>query len=351
MSTPTLQTLTNAETTVVPGSNNTRGRNQGRRSRRVKCTYPGCGKFGHFTSQCWLAHPELRPPWGTARNRGRRRLRNTEILTNSTSRPRTPSPPPFRLLDLLQQVQDKIYSMIYEKDLVVVMKCDNRKQHKSRMTEEDWERVGGRFPLGVMFSRGSSDGGLPFVSKKVHNDARLARLRDFNGHLAVYFDERHVPEAFEKICEDKFQSLRERVTTLGFNQLSSRTTSAAFSSEFWESMVPLFPQVKEIRLHYEVFRYVNRDRESDVETLQWQQIRSQGYDAAFAEGRLDHKFAYPADILMAHDLAKCMDRVGRDCRIYMTTSATWQDNRYCVALSGVRIYLLLPISEPWPNKY
>ncbi len=135
--------------TAIP---NVKARQRRRQRRSIKCTFPPCGKYGHYTSQCWKAHPELRlqslgPRYGQARTQ-----QPLDTWSEVAAALPPPPPPPFRFLNLPPEIQNKIYQAVYaEKYGLEAIIVDNpefhelkRKYRKLRdLTDEEYERVGG----------------------------------------------------------------------------------------------------------------------------------------------------------------------------------------------------------------
>ncbi len=324
----------------------TRGAHRGR---RTKCNHPGCGKKGHSTSQCWNAHPELRPQASSSRGarEGRGIINNTWNTTNkhtwnalnhdtwdTIERPCTePSSlphVPFRFHDLPQELQYQIYEHVYAEryDLEVFM---HRSFDKYDNPEGD--------SLSVHFTslHGATD--LSAVSRRVCVDSHAARMGAFTGHMRLVYDNSHRSQAFDELCLEKWAPLRARVTDLEILKCTERTIGAVNDND-WDDMPARFPQLKSLHFVYGGMAHQFEGTHSDNQTYEWSNMCQARHDDAFRAGRYDRVFQLPVERLKLHHLAWAMELAGRSCEIFLTHRVDWLNNRYCSVRHQVSSFVL-----------
>ncbi|KIV87134.1 hypothetical protein PV11_02702 [Exophiala sideris] len=317
------------------GRNSTSGEALRSNRQRPKCTHPSCGKFGHYVDNCWKAHPELRPRQAWGRGRGRRgrgglnqqgtrsAFGGTQAVNEWPVEPGdwsvSPSTPPFRLFDLPQEIQNKIYKHLYaEKYRASVLVADNR----------DYVREYRQHGLRKKFYFNTTNYSVELACKKLRNDTHLLRKDAFNGHVQIKYHESYDWEALEKLCSGSFVWLRTRVTCIEMAGLNGRSIGGnLFDASTWEQLELLkhFPQVRTIEIYYDITKYNYRD---EMETTEWKRLQEPGSEQAFLNGWRDNEFMYPATRLGVHGLMGYMELNSHECTIYMNVHVQWMSDRY-----------------------
>ncbi|KAI1614753.1 hypothetical protein EDD37DRAFT_681251 [Exophiala viscosa] len=333
------------------GSNGRGGESHGSRRQRPKCTYPSCGKFGHLESNCWKAHPELRPrqAWGRGRGRHGRGGFGQHGTTSAIEGPQaenewtvehtgnwsvTPPTPTFRLFDLPQEIQDRIYKHLYvEKYGASVYIVDNSNYAR------DYRQHG----LQKYFVFRTTSYSVELACKKLRDDTHLLRKDAFNGHLHVDFHEDYGWQAMERLCSESFAWLQIRVTDLKMAGFSGRAISGrVFDASTWEQDLDLlkhFPEVTTIEIKYDITKYKYQADMDDIETDEWRRLQEPGADQAFLDGTRDNEFSYPASMLGIWDLRAYMKQKSHECAIYMSVHVQWMSDRYYRIYEEVSTFL------------
>ncbi|ETI25634.1 hypothetical protein G647_02408 [Cladophialophora carrionii CBS 160.54] len=366
---------------TLPDSNAASHTGGGRRGRwrRIKCTYPSCRKYGHFTSQCWVAQPELRPADGVHRRicyrclapgqRPGRSAHATPINSDATSAllaqtERTPSHsrPAFRFLDLPQEIQHMIYAHAYADGYrITVRMLDIPTRSIGRMSEADCatRSIGcmteadcstkcickGKgecevgcpatpFQLWILhylsprleYSTTRADEiecNLAFVSKKLRRESRLAREHAFDGTLTVAWDPYATSMALKTICgSDEWASLRAQITDLRLVGLSRRSIRGSLKRAFWRDLPfpGAFPNVNAINLWYDVVRRVHKDRHSEAPGRP-------AYTDESEEAAMDYLPTHLEYLLKVRELGNGIWATGPvDWSINLNKTVTWLDN-------------------------
>ncbi|KAJ9610271.1 hypothetical protein H2200_005048 [Cladophialophora chaetospira] len=241
--------------------------------------------------------------------------------------PRTASPPviPFRFFDLPQEIQDKVYEIIYAEKHGVSVHISGPLQDRGRGRRGYGKEV----EVEKLHINGGyyGDDGLKRACKKMRNDSFPARKAVFNKKMSVGWDEDYRGQAFEELRAEKYAKLRSEITHLSIGEFSGRTCGE-LPSVFWDDIHTLFPQVKTIKASYGMYRRQHVDRDFDDETSEWRRIMADDYDDAFRAGDMDDEFDFPAERLQLLSLARTLEEAAHGCTVFLTTSVTWTDNRY-----------------------
>ncbi|KIW23705.1 uncharacterized protein PV07_11884 [Cladophialophora immunda] len=313
--------------------------------RRVECTHPKCGKYGHFTSQCWVAHPKLRPrgkanvdKCGTGRGWDAPSDKSNEVANENPSwlddwtemsdalAPRSSScahglSPLFKFP---QEIQAKIYEHVYEEKHGVRVRM-------SLQAASRWESCyyDGTMGGSEVVVRGYDYGGLALVCKKVRKDSQHAREQAFNGRMRIVWDEDNYGLAFTKICGPGWEHLRNRVTELAISGLTGRTTGDLFDT-VWGMIPTHFPRVTEINIQYNIYRYRLADADNPyLLTSDWLRINDESYPEEFDAGRRDSDFTNPTGVLNVRNLVHSMEQASRPCTIFLKITKNWLKHRQC----------------------
>ncbi|KAH0832587.1 hypothetical protein FOPE_01190 [Fonsecaea pedrosoi] len=313
--------------------------------RPIRCTHPQCGKYGHTTSQCWVAHPKLRPYGATNRGSCGGLGRGWDDLPSEAndvaygtpswdddwsgdrgaSSPRSQSPlyAPFPFLKLPQELQDKVYKFVYEEQHGVVVFMSPRMESFEGV---QYYEAG---PTSEIVVQGHDYGGLGLVCKKMRADSRKAQRRSFNGRMRVVWDEENYDRAFSKICAPTWSSLRYRITELDISGLSSRTVDSGFDT-VRRMILMYFPCLSQINICYNAYRYKFVERDNPyLLTPEWLRVNEETYPNAFAAGEMDNEFAYPADVLGVYELVRLTQLAPQPCTIFLNTNVRWLNGRGC----------------------
>ncbi|KIX99980.1 uncharacterized protein Z520_04618 [Fonsecaea multimorphosa CBS 102226] len=301
--------------------------------RRIKCTHPKCGSYGHFTSQCWVANPKLRP-WGKPSrgtdgawdlpadesnqvpNENLNPMHNWEAVSN-TLPGQTSSPPyiPFPLFQLPQEIQDKIYEHVYDE------------KHGVRVFMS--EIVGTRWGLEYLAKggsevvvRGYDYESVAYVSKKVREDSHRTRQKSFNGRMTIFWDKEYEADAFKKVCGPKFAAIRNRIMALSLCGLSHRSVGHGFDA-VWRMLPAFFPRVNNIMIYYDAYRYIVPDPSPRIRDDGWL-----GNKELFDAGEMDSEFTWTGRILEMDSLVRYMADAAHPCKIHLNTAIHWFNDTF-----------------------
>ncbi|OAP54162.1 hypothetical protein AYL99_11697 [Fonsecaea erecta] len=288
-------------------------------------------------SYCWVGSPDLRPlqtissrdeggpsqEWdplpdpaneATDGTRGQNGWEaDMPYAFSSTPCPSTVSP--FRFLELPQEIQKLVYNHVYEEKqpirvFMVRPTAPNGRYH--RLYDNDGLSI-----------RGYDYETLAQVSKKVREDSREARQESFDGEMKVFWDKGCDSTPFNKICEPRWALLRDRITKLVVDNVSSGEAGNNFF-EVLRGTPIFFPRVAEIRVHYNTDRYLTGSGIRPGTSFTPFTIFDEAYKRRFDTGKMDGQFRYPSARLGLPGLARVMEEASRPCTISLQTTIHWQ---------------------------
>ncbi|KIW94098.1 uncharacterized protein Z519_05414 [Cladophialophora bantiana CBS 173.52] len=350
---------------AVPTNSNN---NPPTRHRPIKCTYRACGKYGHFTSQCWVAHPHLRP--GEVANRGRRGKRadkggrevpawcgeltqgnfkwsedpNLKFILPSGndwhSKADDPWDAPWRIdpfpfLRLPQELQDKVYEYVYEKKHGVRVDISGPLQASIVQLEE----LENRPPELLVY--GHDYPCLAQVSRKIREDSRHARKHALNGRMTIFWDRHYKDFAFRKILAPMWTRLRNQITEISFHGFNGRSVHSSDELHKLWMLIPVhFPHVSVINFRYQAYRYID---DGGFGVLGWTTYHTTRRAEEFAAGQMDGDFSYPGTMLSLDNLFQYMDGASHPCSIFLKTSIEWlNENRSRADYHSIKFLVTLP---------
>lgn len=272
---------------------------RGRRQQR--CGYHTCGKLGHATSRCWLAHPELRSQPHESSRQDRQSPQRSE-----ESRMASQQFVPFKLLDLPSEVRNLIYEAVYggAYDITATMPISPQR------TEN------GRFRLITTQPR------LHLVSRDIYQDTSLARGKSvFNGHLRCQYGP--IPPLNSEIKYGLLRSLVNKITFFGCD--SRIMNGVSFPHHYWLGIEGAFPNLQEIHLEWTQtkHRYARHSRMGYSDG--WTNLQREEILQFFFQGRFDPEFTRPVERLKVPFLVRTMRRTS-NINVFVTSTLQWLAN-------------------------
>ncbi|KAI1615521.1 hypothetical protein EDD36DRAFT_417024 [Exophiala viscosa] len=189
---------------------------------RVRCSHPGCGRYGHTSDRCWIAHPELRPE--NVRHAGEKAGRG-HVLGDQTAK--DVSPTPFRFLALPSEIQNRIFEEVYKQGHVLTIK-----------------KLMPPFGPTTLYHHMNLPK-LHLASKKVYEDSSFAWETASNGHhLRVDFWLIH--DIYPTPNNDHLRSKITKMTFFGYSLRDMHCTN--FERIEWDNIETAFPNLEEIHV-------------------------------------------------------------------------------------------------------
>ncbi|KAI1615520.1 hypothetical protein EDD36DRAFT_190991 [Exophiala viscosa] len=297
-----MATSNNSLVVQTDGGQITNANRQGRRSRvrQLKCGHSSCGKHGHSTDQCWVAHPDLRPHKGDKEGgrlvRGHTSGQHTAKASSST---------PFRFLDLPAEIRYRIYEAVHGHGHALIFK-----KHGLYPTEwhEGWKDMSN----------------LYFVSKKVYAETAFIRetTNAFNGHMRVEIR----PFGVNLYANDG-ALVREvtKMTFFGYNSYNMFATT--FDRREWNE-IGWFPNVKEIHVEWSMLQYKYKTGSNNTYSKGWRHLWQPGTMKAFYAGEQDYDLSWytPFERLKLNHLLWLLKVRRYHCKLFVTIMQPWLDN-------------------------
>ena len=194
----------------------------------------------------------------------------------STVLPTPPSPAastrsmPFRLLDLPQELQDKVYQQLYAQqyDLNVSLKNSPRRDRQL-------------FQRKIVLSVPPHN--LESACRKTRLDAGHIRKEAFSGCLHPSYTGALGLRVLHMLNQDQFAWLRVRVSKIVISVWTLPNLRGNFTPETWDTTSAVFPNLKTIVLASKYRRM--KFSQTKMINPEWEMVQSPGYDAQFSTAK------------------------------------------------------------------
>ena len=245
---------------------------------------------------------------------------------------------PFRLLDLPQELQDKVYSLLYAETYDVAVTIAHNRDPRELLKPHI-------FTLNNIPSYA-----IELACKKTREDTHLIRRNAFNGQLSITLQELSDEISVGELCANLPFWLRTHVTSLTIGPfIESTTTEGDSTVKAWTfpNFLLHFPRVKVIQVNCERAKMYKRHPTRLSNTDEWNRLMAPNAYEVFHSGQRDYDFWFPAYALGLIGLASTIEERTDECQVCLETTRLWMNDIITREHMGIEVSLVVPlVSRP-----
>ncbi|KAJ9606293.1 hypothetical protein H2200_009254 [Cladophialophora chaetospira] len=273
------------------------------------------------------------------------RIQTDNHTSTPSPTPVSSSSAPARLLDLPQELQDKIYRHLYKEKYNI--KAHVRDKEHSELPSDSTAP-------NILVLHGLPSPNLEFACRKAYQDTADLRKNAFSGHLHIPCDVATAVHTrgintLTVLARPRFAWLRARVLEIELTGFDGKSGMSWLWPEMWDGILHGMTRLQSINVDYTLERQVYYPEDPIRTAWEWGRITQPGYDDLFAAGKKDREFTYMAVQSQVGQFADGIRNMAPNFAVYTTVRKRWLNNEnLCVREQGMKFFAYLLDEDEHP---